>query len=567
MHRLLALLAYVNIEADTDLALDRIIQITLEITGSRNAMIARLNEEGGTMELRHGAGSEWSEKQAEAEITITTQRGIVAFVAATGNSFMSGDVQNEPQYFKMFETTRSEMAVPIQDRYGRIRGVLNVESERVDAYDLTVFRELETLAEVAAVVINRDDSMTIESALLEIGHALDRAMTEEEIVKGVIRIGSEVLRFQAFSVFVFEPGTESYVLRGSVGKLKDSVGTIAYKKGEGITGSVAVSLEPILTHEPMFDPRWLGRNTDFPGEEIASFLAVPVVYRGRCLAILRALRKVSPNEYIDNRFDENDMTVLAAIAEQMAAALEGVRSINRLVRSERMAAWGELSAKSSHMIGNRVFALKGDVNELRHLLNQPELARNTLEELHHSLEINVERIEEILQDFRDFLTATQINTEPVDINELVETTAREIFPRRSQVQLVVDLDRGLPLMRVDAKRLRRAISELVENSMNFVTEGSLRVATGMATTVQIRKAHLSPAKRFMRIEVEDTGPGIKDEQKLAIFQPFLTGRVKGMGLGLSIVKGIADAHGGAIFEEGEEGKGAKFVILLPFEQA
>lgn len=564
MHRLLPLIAYLNIEPDTDLGLDRVNQAALEITRSRNSMIARLNEEQGVMELKHGAGIEWSAAKSEETIEISTQSGIVAFVAATGRSFMTGDVAHEPQYLQMFDTTKSEMAVPIRDCFGRIRAVLNVESDEPNAYTQDQIRDLETLAEVASIVINRDDSMVRESALLEIGHALDRAMTEEEIVKGVMRIGSDVLRFQAFSVFLYDPGSERYVLRGSMGKLKDRVGEISYRKGEGITGSVAVTLEPALSHEPMFDPRWMGQNTDFPGEEIASFLAVPVVFRGRCVAILRALRRVA-DEFLDNRFDDGDVTVLVAIAEQMAGALEGVRAVQRLVRSERMAAWGELSAKSSHMIGNRVFALKGDVNELGYLLRQPELARSTLEELHGSLETNIERIEEILQDFRDFISATQLNQEPTDLNELVGTTSREIFPRRSAVELVLQLDPALPLMRVDAKRLRRAVSELIENSMNYVTEGALRVSTGLATPLQVRQGHMSPAKKYARIEVEDTGPGVTEDKKQVIFTPFFSGRVKGMGLGLSIVKGIADAHGGTVYEAGEPGKGARFVILLPLD--
>lgn len=564
MKPLLPLLAFLNVEPDTDRVMDRINQTALEMTRSRNSMVARLNEEDGLMELRHGAGAEWSTEQSEERIKISTQSGIVAFVAATGRSFMTGNVEHEPQYLKMFESTLSEMAVPVRDCFGRIRGVLNVESDRTDAYDLEMLTALETLAEVASLAVNREDATIREYALLEIGHALDQAMSEDEIVRGVLRIGSEVLRFQAFSVFVFDPASERYILRGSVGKLKDRVGEIGYKKGEGITGTAAVTLEPILTHEPMFDPRWLGRDTDFPGEEIASFLVVPVVHRGRCVAILRALRRVA-DEFLDNRFDEGEVTVLVAIAEQMAAALEGVRSMNRLIHSERMAAWGELSAKSSHMIGNRVFALKGDVNELGHIIRQPELARGTLEELHKSLEVNIERIEELLQDFRDFISATQLTLEPADLNELVGSTSREIFPRRSAVALQIELKPDLPLIRIDARRVRRAISELVENAMNYVTEGSLRVTTGIATPLQIRQGRVSPAKKYHVVEVEDTGPGVDEDKKKTIFQPFFSGRVKGMGLGLSIVKGIAEAHGGTVYEAGEPGKGAKFVILLPSE--
>ena len=553
----------VNMEADLGRALDALTQAALELTSSRNSLIALLDEEAAQLEIAHGIGPEWTEQHNEARIALTTRQGIVAYVGATGQPFITGDVGQEPRYVKMFETTRSEMAVPIRDVHGRARGVFNVESDVADAYSEDDLDQLLLLAEFASVAINRSDARTREEALVEIGHALDRAQTEEEAVNGVIRIAGEVLRFQAFSAFILDPARDEFVLRGSVGRLKDQVGKLGYRRGEGITGWVAETGRAVITHDPRNDPRWRGKNVEFPDDEIASFVAVPVMFRGRCLGVLRVLRRDSENRHLDNRFTDADLRVLTAIAEQLASSLENVRSLGRLLRSERMAAWGELSAKSSHMIGNRVFALKGDVNELGHLLAQADLARTSVESLHRSLEVNVLRIEEILHEFRDFLTATQLSPEPIELNGLVETTIEEMFPRRSAVQLKLSLGDGLPEVSVDSKKLRRALSELVENAMNYVSDGELRVETGLATVEQVKKGRVSPGKAYVMISVADTGPGVEVEKKATIFQPFYSGRVKGMGLGLSIVKGIVDAHGGTVFEDGEHGHGAKFVILLP----
>jgi signal transduction histidine kinase len=557
------LLAMVNAETDPARALEGLTRAALELTRSRNALIALLDEEAGLLEIAYGSGPEWSEQHNEARIALTTREGIVAYVGATGQPFITGDVENEPRYVKMFATTRSEMAVPIRDTHGRARGVFNVESDGADAYNEDTLDLLHSLAECASVVVNRADATIREEALVEIGHALDRAQSEDEAVRGVIRIAGEVLRFQAFSVFLLDPARDEFVLRGSVGRLKDQVGKLGYRRGEGLTGWVAETGQAVLTHDPRQDPRWRGKNVEFPDEEIASFVAVPVVFRGRCLGVLRVLRKVSENRHLDNRFTGADVRVLTAIAEQFASTLENVRSLSRLLRSERMAAWGELSAKSSHMIGNRVFALKGDVNELGHVLKLPDLPREPIESLHRSLEVNVLRIEEILHEFRDFLTATLLSPEPVDLNELVETTTQEIFPRRTPVRLSLVLGDSLPQIVVDSKKLRRALSELIENSMNYVQEGELRVQTAVATPDAIKKGRVPPGGMYVMIEVADTGPGVEDDKKATIFQPFYSGRVKGMGLGLSIVKGIVDAHGGTVYEDGEHGRGAKFVILLP----
>jgi signal transduction histidine kinase len=215
------------------------------------------------------------------------------------------------------------------------------------------------------------------------------------------------------------------------------------------------------------------------------------------------------------------------------------------------------------MIGNRVFALKGDVNEMGHELQSEGPDVESLRSLHASIATNIHRIDEILQDFRDFVTATQLDRDVQSVNSLVEETVREVFPQRTDVELLLELGEGLPDLAIDGKKLRRAISELIENSMNWVEKGRLRVATGWAAEADLRRARLPESRKYVKIEVEDSGPGVEPDKKEEIFQPFMSGRVKGMGLGLSIVRGIANAHGGAAIESGELGKGARFVILLP----
>jgi signal transduction histidine kinase len=313
-----------------------------------------------------------------------------------------------------------------------------------------------------------------------------------------------------------------------------------------------------MINNPQGDPRWRGKYVEFPSDQIASFLAVPILLRTKTIGAIRVVRRISENPYLDLRFTESDLRVLQAIAEQFAVGLDNIRSLEKIIRSERMIAWGELSAKSSHMIGNRIFAIKGDTNELGHLLEERELDRKELKSVQQSLATNVMRVEEILQDFRDFVSATQLHLEFGDVNAVVHETAEEIFPKRSAVRLELDLAEDLPGVEIDAKKLRRAISELIENALNYVSDGTLRIATRVVdrTTRRLKR-------QFVEIVIQDSGPGVDPESKNLIFQPFHSGRVKGMGLGLSIVKGIVDAHGGEVHETGEPGEGAKFVILLP----
>lgn len=553
-------LTAVATETDCQKALLAISDAALQSTNSRHALIAVLNEDLARLEIRAGSGSEFGAHliREQLPLDVGRQDGIVSFVAATGTSVMTGNVREEPHYKNLFPNTESEMAVPVRNREDRVIAVLNVESNTRDAYGQDDENAITSLAALVGLVLEREEQARREEALIQVGTALDTALSEEALIDRVIQVAEDVLRLQALSIFIRDERSGSFVLRGTIGGGKENIGRVKYEPGEGFTGWVCQEGTPIMLDDPHTDARWRGKFVEFPSDQIASFIAVPIVSRGKSVGAIRALRRKSDNQYLDNRFTEHDQRILQTIAEQMAVGLENMRSLERLLRSERMIAWGELSAKSSHMIGNRVFALKGDVNELGHLVAEGNLDPKEIASIQSSLSTNVTRVEEILQDFRDFLTATQVQRMPTDLNQILRETVAEVFPRRTNVELRLDLAEHLPPILVDAKKIRRAFSELIENALNYVESGQLCITSQWAEDREHRRS-----TRQVEVIVEDSGPGVEADQKSTIFQPFYSQRVKGMGLGLSIVKGIVDAHGGDVFEAGREGTGAKFVLRLP----
>ena len=510
-------------------------------------MLARLNVERGFLETAFRAGVAPDDAPPRPQTPV--QEGATNVLGAVATS---GQTRSDADAFRpMFPSTRSEFGVPVRDRHNRLRAVLHAESDQPDAFGPADFEMAEALAALAGTVLARESAARREEALSQIASALDAVRSEEALIERVIGVAEEVLAFQACSIFILDERTDRFVLRGTTSVLRPSIGLLTYGRSEGFTGWVCDQGKPILLDEPQGDARWRGKFVEIPSGEIASFLAVPIVKRGRSWGAIRVLRRKTENPYLDNRFTTDDLRLMQAVADQFATGLENLRLYESTLRSERMVAWGELSAKSSHMIGNRVFALKGDVNELGHLLGEDSLSTDLLKGLHKDLRSNLVRIEEILQDFRDFVTATQLDRQPGDLNALVRETVEEVFPKRTAVTL--DLRLGeMPPLRFDGKKLRRAVSELVENAFHYMEAGTLHVVTGTSGDQAW-------------IEIQDSGPGVPEEEKGRIFQPFFTGRVKGMGLGLSIVKGIVDAHGGEVRETGAPGEGARFVILLPVE--
>jgi len=338
-----------------------------------------------------------------------------------------------------------------------------------------------------------------------------------------------------------------------------------YPVGEGLTGWVAEHGEPIRVGNPREDPRWRGRFEEFPAEDVGAFLAVPIFGRSGMLGVLRVLRRKSAAPWFRREFTEDDESVLLTIASQLGTAIENGRILDRLVNTERMAAWGELSAKAAHMIGNRTFAIKGDLNELEYRLSEPEDKRAEYRKLAEGIRHGVFRLEEILQEFRDFVRATQISLAEYDLNDLLRQCVAESYPKRSPVALTLDLAPDLPPVLADASRLKRAFSELIENSLSFQPDGgALLVRTSRADADSAQtQADLPRGRAYLQVEFADSGPGVPADIKPRIFTPFFTSRARGLGLGLSIVKGILEAHRGGIVEVGKSGQGARFLAFLP----
>lgn len=219
------------------------------------------------------------------------------------------------------------------------------------------------------------------------------------------------------------------------------------------------------------------------------------------------------------------------------------------------------------MIGNRVFAISGDANELRYLLSQDPIPREEAVTLVEHMQDSIRKLESILQDYRDFVTATKVEFGMHDLTEIVREAAMNVLVEGGPIRVHFEVLEKLEPFLIDTKKVERAVSELIENATHYMDSGTVFVRVGLANSTDLRTANLRPRNlRYAKIEVEDQGPGVPTEYKQRIFEAYYSSRSKGMGLGLSIVKGIVEAHDGYIFENGVPGQGARFVILLPMRQ-
>jgi GAF domain-containing protein len=568
---------FLNSILDLDELLRAILEEALDAVGAMRGFVALIDRASGELEVRFTAGTGWDASTARRRIKVSEEpgSGITGYVAATGLPYVCGDVTVDRYYLHYFDDIRSEVVVPLLDRNGHPIGVLNIESERVNAFTRRDQQLLVALASQASIAITVADYRVRERALIQLGQELVAITDAEQMMQRVVSITAEMLHADDCSVFQLNETGDHLILRASGGLLSPRVGEQAYPLGAGLTGWVAAQGQAVRVGDVRQDPRWRGLLLELPPEEIASLLAVPIRSHEGVLGVLRVVCRKRPSPSYRDEFTAEDEALLTTLAGQVGASLVQRRLIERLVHTERLAAWGEMSARSAHMIGNKVFALKGHLNELVHVLQQPEAGLDLIHSLVGDMREGLFRLEEILGEFREFVMATHLTRIEHAVNELVQLAVVEAFPKQSAISLRLELAPDLPPVLADASKLRRALGELVENAVNHQSGGGeLRVTTGSWTKADAARFAGWPAalraveealahRPAVRIEFVDHGPGIPAEDKAHVFHPFFTTRSKGMGLGLSIVKGIIDAHGGAIREVGHSGAGAHFLIVLP----
>ena len=229
----------------------------------------------------------------------------------------------------------------------------------------------------------------------------------------------------------------------------------------------------------------------------------------------------------------------------------------RLVQTERVAAWRELARRLAHELKNPLFPLQLTVENLIRAREQsPEMFEEIFRESSQTLLAEISNLKGIIGRFSEFSKMPQPQLQRVQVNEIVEAVAR-LFQAQFQAQgreaiyCQMQLDRYLGPMAADPELLHRALSNLVLNAMDAMPNGG-------TLTLRTRRDDGKVV-----IEVCDTGSGLTREECERIFTPYYTSKQHGTGLGLAIVQSVVSDHGGRISVQSEPGKGTTFVIELP----
>jgi two-component system, NtrC family, nitrogen regulation sensor histidine kinase NtrY len=249
----------------------------------------------------------------------------------------------------------------------------------------------------------------------------------------------------------------------------------------------------------------------------------------------------------------DEVSVLARSFNHMTEQLVSQR--DRLVQTERVAAWRELARRLAHELKNPLFPLQLTVENLVRARNLPPAEfEEVFNESTATLGTEIANLKTIIGRFSDFSKMPKPELERIDAKDVIERV-RALYEsaaiRDAAIHFAVDVaDAPMPVD-ADPELLHRALSNLVLNAMDAMPDGG-------TLTLSAR-----PTDEKVELRVSDTGTGLTPEECERLFTPYYTTKQHGTGLGLAIVQSVIADHAGTIAVESRVGGGATFIITLP----
>ena len=533
-------------------AMQWVVQASVQLVGASSGSLALVNPTTGLLEIEAAVGL----PEDGSSLMLRLGEGITGWVVRHGEPLCIGDVTTDDRYVSARPDIRSELAVPVHiDR--EVRAVLNVDSERSDAFSKTDQLLLEELAGHATQVIrntwlyeqHRQRSELLRS-LVSVGQTINSALNLDDMLEVITREAAGLGRTRMCSLLLLDAAGEWLELRAQHGAGPDYQQGPALSVAESLMGSVIRRQKPVQVSNVQTSAQY--QHTEIARREgLVSMASAPLVFNGQSLGTL--------NVYTDapHVFSNEEVSTLNALAELSAVAIEKARLYERTVdveeqlrRNEQLSALGLLAAEVAHEIRNPLTVMK----MLYHSLDLEFPKGDPRGEDTRVLGEKMDQLDSIVDNIVKFARNAEPQMGPVNVRELLDdlTLLTRHKLQHQGIELVRDDAAELPPVKADATQLSQAFLNLILNAAEAMQSGgTLHITTHQAEST-------------LQVTFTDTGPGMTDEQRESAFTGMLsTTKEKGGGLGLAIVAKVTEAHGGLLEVESELGQGTQISLFLP----
>jgi signal transduction histidine kinase/CheY-like chemotaxis protein len=465
----------------------------------------------------------------------------------------------------------SSCLVPLRTS-GRLIGVLTASSQNVTEYDQEETRLLRIIGNGIAVALEKQRllrqaqrrALELQTAS-EIARDTASTLTLDLLLNRIVKLLSDRFGFYHTAIFLMDETATYAQIREATGEAGMEMKQRNHRLAVGsrsVVGTVSATGEPLIlndvVHSPMHYP-----NPLLPATR--SEMGIPLKISNKVIGSL----DLQSREI--NAFNQDDVTVLQILADQIAIAIENARAYE--LSQKAISDMREVDRVKSQFLANMSHELRTPLNSIigfsRVILKGIDGPINDTQKQDLSAIYNSgQHLLSLINDILDLskieagkleLAISDVNL--VDMINSVMSTAAGLVKDKS-IKLLTNIPEQLPPVRADATRTRQVLINFLSNAAKFTEEGSVTVETSVITSPK--------GKPEVIISVTDTGPGISQDDWGKLFLPFSqvddspTRKTGGTGLGLSICRSLIEMQGGRIgLLWSEVGKGSTFFFTIP----
>lgn len=413
--------------------------------------------------------------------------------------------------------------------------------------------------------ISENELLKIETrqlhTLLRFGALVNSSLNIEDVLGTAMKWAEDFTGAQASTIYELDEEADELFIRVARGDKKHLIKNLRLKVGEGIAGHVVLKKAPLIINDTSSDKRFSPKFDTITGFRTRSMICVPLIHKGKITGVIQVLNKKD-----GKGFTKHDLQLLLGISYQVAVAIENAKLYSRLnkkfelteeelkrtqeklLRAERLSAMGNLVQGLAHEIRNPIMTIGGFAKRVQELTDDNKVIKYMSIILDESA-----RLEEILRKIKLFLEVQEPSFESESIYSIVDELEEKYLPlaKEKGVGFEISIPPQLPQIEMDSSQISVAISCLLDNAFDATAEGDSI------------KLSISQENSILKLQVEDTGRGISQDERDLVFDPFYTSKTRGVGLGLPIVHQIVNNHGGEIKLKSNPGEGTQVSIIIP----
>jgi signal transduction histidine kinase len=525
--------------------LNLIIDAAVKITSATTGSLMLIDTDSGVLNIEVARGFP---PRVVSDTKLKIGEGVTGWVAKEGKPLLVPDVTKDGKYVKIDKDIKSELAVPLIIE-GEVIGVVNVDSTTTSAFTHEDMELLSTLAGQSGKIIQNAKlyealkrKVTELSALFEIGKVITGTLNLEEVLEVIVEKASYLMDTRVSSLMLLNDNGDELVIKAVHGGGADYTIKPDLRVDESLIGRVVQTRKPLMVLDVRKEKRY--KHIEVAKKVgLCSLLSVPLMLKDDVIGVINTYTAVL------HRFTADEIQLLSSLADQSAIAIENARLYEQMIgleekirEAEKSGVLGEMAIEVAHEIRNPLTIVK----MLFHSISIPDKKDAAV------IDSELGRMNRIVTHFLDYARGGKPELQDSDINQILDNTLLLVEHRISQQKVRLKKTFSpLPLILCDAEKIAQLFLNLSINAIDAMEgEGELWIST-------------NTKGNFIEVRVQDTGSGISPSIRDNIFQPFVTTKAKGLGLGLAIVHRVVEQHKGKIEVETLTDKGTTFTVSLP----